>query len=62
METISSNANDVATAVKPEIKEIDPQQAEKGKLKTNAFKCKEQISHLGSNTLTTRRQAFWQYY
>ena len=58
IETISNNANDVKTAVKLGIKEIHPQQAEKGKLKTNAFKCKEQISHLGSNTLNTRRQAF----
>ena len=33
-----------------------------GKLKTNAFKCKERISHLWNNTLSSRRQAFWQYY
>ena len=33
-----------------------------GKLKTNAFKCKERISHLWNNTLNSRRQAFWQYY
>ena len=62
IETISNNANDVKTAVKLGIKEIHPQQAEKGKLKTNTFKCKEQISHLGSNTLNTRWQAFQQYY
>ena len=62
VETISNNANDVATAVKTGIKEIDLQQAEKGKLKTNAFKCKERISHLWNNMLNSRRQAFWQYY
>ena len=62
IETISNNANDVATAVKTGIKEIDLQQAEKGKLKTSAFKCKERISHLWNNTLNSRRQAFWQYY
>ena len=62
IETISNNANDVATAVKTGIKEIDLQQAEKGKLKTSAFKCKERISHLWNNTLNSRRQAFWQYH
>ena len=56
------NANDVATAVKTGIKEIDLQQAEKGKLKTNAYKCAEIISHLWNNMLNSRRQAFWQYY
>ena len=45
IETISNNANDVATAVKTGIKEIDLQQAEKRKLKTSAFKCKERISY-----------------
>ena len=39
IETISNNVHDVATAVKTGIKEIDLQQAEKGKLKMNAFKC-----------------------
>ena len=62
IETISNNANDVATAVKTGIKEMDLQQAEKEKLKTNAFKCKERIFHLWNNTLNSRRQAFWQYY
>ena len=62
VETKSNNANDVATAVKTGIKEIDLQQAEKGKLKTNAFKCKERISHLWNNMLNSRQQAFWQYY
>ena len=62
IETILNNANDVATAVKTGIKEIDLQQAEIGKLKRNAFKCKERISHLWNNTLNSRRQAFWQYY
>ena len=61
IKAISINAN-VATAVKTGIKEIDLQQAEEGKLKTNAFKCKERISHLWNNTLNSRRQAFWQYY
>ena len=61
IETISNNANDVATAVMTGIKEIDLQQAEKGKLKTSAFKCTERISHLWNNTLNSRRQAFWQY-
>ena len=59
---MSNNANDVATAVKTGIKEIDLQQAKKGKLKTKDFKCKEQISHLWNNTLNSRRQSFWQYY
>ena len=59
IETISNNANDIATAVKTGIKEIDLRQAEKEKLKTNAFKCKERISHLWNNTLNSRRQAFW---
>ena len=62
IETISKNANDVATAVKTGIKEMDLQQAEKEKLKTNAFKCKERIFHLWNNALNSRRQAFWQYY
>ena len=62
IETISSNANDVETAVKTGIKEIDLHKAEKGKLKTNAFKCKERISHLWNNMLNSRRQTFWQYY
>ena len=62
METISNNANDVATAVKTGIKEIDLQQAKKGKRKTNFFKWKERISHLWNNTLNSRQQAFWQYY
>ena len=62
IETMSNNANDVATAFKTGIKEIDLQQAEKEKLKTNAFKCKERISLLCNNTLNSRRQAFWQYY
>ena len=62
IETISNNENDVATAVKIGIKEIDLQQAEKEKLKTNAFKCKEQISHLWNNMLNSRCQVFWQYY
>ena len=44
------------------IKEIDLQQAEKGKLKMNAFKCKERISHLWNNILNSRRKAFWKYY
>ena len=44
IETISNNANNVATAVKTGIKEIDLQQEEKGKLKTNTFKCKENFS------------------
>ena len=52
-ETISNNANYVATAVKAGIKEIDLQQSEMGKLKTNAFKCKERISHLWNNMLNT---------
>ena len=60
IETKSNNANDVATAVK--IFKVDLQQAEKAKLKTSAFKCKEQISHLWNNALNSRRQAFWQYY
>ena len=38
IETVSNNANDVATTVKNGIKKIDLQQAEKGKLKTSAFK------------------------
>ena len=41
IETISNNSNNVATAVKTGIKEIDLQQVENGKLKTNTFKCKE---------------------
>ena len=43
IETISNNGNDVAAVVKTGIKEIDLQQAKKGKLKTNALKCKEQF-------------------
>ena len=62
IETISNNGNDVATAVKTGIKEIDLQPAEKGKLKTSVFKCKERISRLWNNTLNSRRQAFWHYY
>ena len=38
IETISNNVNNVATAVKTLMKEIDLEQAEKGKLKTNTFK------------------------
>ena len=41
---------------------MDLQQAEKGRLKTIAFKYKERSSHLWNNTLNSRRQAFWQYY
>ena len=54
IETISNNTNDVATVVKTGIKEIDLQQAEKGKPKTSAFRCKERISHLWNNTLNSR--------
>ena len=52
----------VATAVKTGIKEINIQQAGSRKLKTNAFKFKELISHLWNNTLNYRQQIFWQYY
>ena len=62
IETISNNANDVATVIKTGIREIDLQQAKKGKLEPSAFNCKELISHLWNNTLNSRRQAFWQYY
>ena len=62
IETISNNANDVTTSVKTRIKEINLQQSEQGKLKTNTFKCKERISHLWNNTLNSRHHAFWQYY
>ena len=53
IETISNNANDVVTAVKTGIKEIDLQQAEKEKLKTTASKFRERISHLWNNTLNS---------
>ena len=62
IETISNNSNNVATAVKTGIKEIDLQQVENGKLKTNTFKCKERIYYFWNNTLDSRRQTFWQYY
>ena len=58
IQAIANNANDIATAVKTGIKEIDLQKAEKGKLSTNAFKCKKRISHLWNNTLYSRRQTF----
>ena len=48
IETISNNSNNVATAVKTGIKEIDLQQVENGKLKTNTFKCKERIYYFGT--------------
>ena len=48
IETISNTANDVATVVNTGIKEIDLQEAEKGKIKTNAFKCKERIFICGT--------------
>ena len=62
IETIANNANDVVTAVKTGIREIDLQQAEKGKLETNAFKCTEGISHFWNNMLNSRFQAIIQYY
>ena len=58
IQAISNNANDIATAVKTGIKEMDLQKAEKGKLNTNAFKCKNRISHLRNNTLYSRQQTF----
>ena len=51
IQTISNNANDVATVVKTGIKEKYLQQTKKGKLKMDSIKCKEWISHLGNNTL-----------
>ena len=39
IQTIPNNANDIATARKTGIKQIDIQQAEKGKLKRNTFRC-----------------------
>ena len=58
IQAIANNANDIATAVKTGIKKMDLQKAEKGKLNTNAFKCKKRISHLWNNTLYFRRQTF----
>ena len=60
IQTIPNNANDIATARKTGIKQIDIQQAEKGKLKRNSFRCKERISHLWNNTLNSRRKVYEQ--
>ena len=54
IQTISNNANDVATVVKTGIKEKYLQQTKKGKLKMDSIKCKERISHLGNNALNFR--------
>ena len=62
IESILNNANNAATTLTAGIKEIDLQQAEKGKLRIIAFKCKERISHLWNNTINYTRQAFWDYY
>ena len=62
IQAISNNANDIATAVKTGIKEIDLQKAEKRKLNKNVLNVRSELLICGIIRYTLDGKHFWQYY
>ena len=62
IQAISNNANDIATAVKTGIKEMDLQKAEKRKLNKNVLNVRSKFLICGIIRYTLDGKHFWQYY